>query len=120
MLKKKLILLGIFILCFVSITNAQYGSRYMHVDTLQISTTERDTTWTVPWELVTFYTDTVAINIKVGAPDIDSWATRTWLYLENGAALTIGPAPNLKRLTVKTVSGTGVLYLIGYKRSKQQ
>ena len=101
---KRLILLCLFLFCFSGLSKAQFGSRYMHIDTLQISTTERDTTWSTVWEFVTLYTDTVSINIKVGAPDIDNWSTRKWLYIENGAALSIGPAPNLKMLTVKNVS----------------
>ena len=114
-------LLLFLVLCIVplSLEAQALGVRYFHCDTLNISPAARDTTWDDPWEVATIYADTVNVDLKVGAPDYGSWASRHTFYLESGMALTIGPTPNLKRLRATTRSGTGVLYIIGYKKVRQ-
>jgi hypothetical protein len=96
----------------------QLGNRYFVYDTLAVTVTAVDTTWSTEWEVATIYADTVALYIKVGAPDVGGWSERPWIYLPAGLALSIGPTPKLKRLSVKTFSGSGVCYIIGYKKTR--
>ena len=117
MLRNSLFILLLLVL--VSPIYGQLGSRYAHVDTLQVSTTAHDTTWATAWEMVTIVTDTATVYIKIGAPDVGSWASRDWYRLENGATLIIGPSPKLKKLEYKTLTGVAVLYLLGYKKERQ-
>lgn len=115
-------LLGAVALLFLllSIAQAQVGDRYYWADTLNISTTERDTTFSTEWEEVTMYSDSVDCWVKIGAPDVGSWSSRRWIFLPAGLSINIGPRPRLKRVAVKTVSaGSGVFNLIGYKKEAQ-
>lgn len=115
-------LLGIlgFLFLLLSTTQAQVGNRYFWADTLNITTTERDTTFDSEWEEVTMYADSVDTWIKIGAPDVTSWSARNWIFLPAGVSITIGPRPRLKRLSVKTVSaGSGIFNLLGYKTTAQ-
>lgn len=110
----------ILLLFLPSLLFAQLGNRYFHCDTLNINTTTaRDTTWSQEWEIATIYTDTLNVDLRVGAPDVGSWSSRNLFYLESGMSLTIGPTPKLKRLWVKARNGTGVCYIIGYKKTRQ-
>ena len=97
---------------------AQFGNRYFWCDTLNATTTARDCTWTDVWEVATIYGDADML-LRIGAPDVGNWTSRRWVSIEEGLALTIGPSPNLKKITWKTASGTGVLYVVGYKESAQ-
>ena len=98
---------------------AQLGSRYLHTDSLAVSTNPVDTTWTTPWEQVTILCDSVDVLMKMGAPDVGSWSSRVWMRINNGIAITIGPSPRLKKVEVKTITGTGHVYFIGYKKERQ-
>lgn len=116
---RKLLLAFLLLFLFSSMVLGQLGNRYFYSDTLNITTAERDTTWDTSWEVATIYSDTLDLWLKVGAPDVGSWSSRNWFKLEAGLTLTMGPTPKLKRLSVKTVNGTGVLYIIGYKKTRQ-
>ena len=115
----KLLYASLVILLFSSMAFSQLGNRYFHTDTLNISTSARDTTWTTSWEVATIYADTVNVMLTIGAPDVGEWASRLPMYLETGMSLTIGPTPKLKRLKVSTTTGVGVLYIVGYKKARQ-
>lgn len=111
---KRFILITFFTLLPL-VTNAQLGNRYFHADTLNATTAARDCTWSDVWQVVVIYADTVDLWVKIGAPDVGNWASRNWILLEEGNNLSIGPSPNLKKLTWKTDAGTGVVYVLGYK-----
>lgn len=116
---KYFILILIILLFIPALTNAQLGNRYFHGDTLNATTTARDCTWTDVWQVVSIYAGGVDIWVKIGAPDVANWNTRRFLFLEEGQVMTIGPSPNLQKLTWKTDAGTGVVYVIGYKKVVQ-
>lgn len=109
----------IFFLFLPALVNAQLGNRYFHADTLNATTTARDCTWTDVWQVVVIYADTVDIYVKIGAPDVANWSSRRFIWIEEGSALSIGPSPNLKKLTWKTDAGSGVVYVLGYKNAVQ-
>ncbi|KKN01524.1 hypothetical protein LCGC14_1126920 [marine sediment metagenome] len=115
----KRFILILFLFLIPGIVNAQLGNRYFHADTLNATTAERDCTWTDVWQVVVIYADTVDLWVKIGAPDVGNWASRNWILLEEGNNLSIGPSPNLKKLAWKTDSGTGVVYVLGYKKAVQ-
>jgi hypothetical protein len=106
-------------LLFPLLLQAQLGNRYFWTDTLTVSGTSRDTTFAVEWEEVCIYADTVDLLIRIGAPDVGSWNSRLWFKLLSGHSLAVGPVPKVKRIEVKTVTGTGTCYLLGYKKSRQ-
>lgn len=99
-------------------SHAQLGTRYFHADTISVTTSATDTTYSTVWEVATIYSQ-VDLKVRIGAPDVGSWESRHWFVLTSGLALTIGPSPNLKRIEVKTISGSGVCYIIGYKTERQ-
>lgn len=113
---------GAILLLFLLLSSVEaqpVGQRYYWADSLNITTTSTDTTFTYEWESVTMWSDTVDTWVKIGAPDVGSWASRRWIFLPAGLTITIGPRPQLKRLGVKTKNGKGVFNLIGYKTRKQ-
>ena len=84
-----------------------------------MTTVATDTTFPVVWEVATVYSDTLDMWLRVGAPDVGDWSSRVYFKLESGLTLTIGPTPKLKRLDFKAVNGSGYIYIIGYKKSRQ-
>lgn len=116
---RKIILLIFISVMFSSCTYGQLGSRYFHCDTLNVTPSARDTTWTDPWEQALIYADSVDLYLKIGAPDVAQWSSRYWIYWPSGMALSIGPSPKLKRLQFRTVTGSGVVYILGYKKERQ-
>jgi len=117
-MKKLLFCILLFVL--PSIINAQsLGARYFWCDTLNLTTSVTDTTWATEWEYATIWTDTVDCYVRIGAPDYGDWTSRNYLYLPNGLTLSIGPTPQLKRLAAYLPNGTGVLYIAGYKKTRQ-
>ena len=108
-----------FILLLSTISCAQLGNRYFHVDTLNVSTSARTTTYSQEWEFATIYADTVDIMLKVGAPDIADWASRDYFLVPQGMSLSIGPTPKLKKLSYYVTAGTGKIYVVGYKTTRQ-
>ena len=79
---------------------------------LQISTFDTQ------WESVTIWAST-AIRITIGAPDTTSWDDRDYVVLSSGLAMSFGPATKLTKLTFRAVTGTGYLYMVGYKKTPQ-
>jgi len=116
-LKKLLCLL--FILCAISLQGQSLGTRYFWSDTLQIATGVNTSTFTAVWEQATFYTNGALCYFKVGAPDVADWSSRDYILLPAGSSFSIGPNPKLKKLSVYLASGTGVLYIVGYKKEAQ-
>ena len=109
----------LFLFLFPILSFAQLGNRYFQADTLNITTVAVTETWTDVWEQVVLFADTVDVYIKIGAPDVGDWASRHWIFLPEGRTISIGPVPKLKKIEVKTGGGTGVFYIIGYKKEEQ-
>ena len=116
---KVLFILGLLLLLSIP-SYAQLGNRFFWCDSIAISTASTDTTWDDAWEQAIILTDSVNVYLKIGAEDVTNWDDRNWFYWPSGVALSIGPRPRLKRLEVKTVTGTGTLYVLGYKKTRQQ
>jgi len=108
-----------FLLFLVGGVQAQFGNRYLWSDSLAAATTAVDTTFTESWEYASIYSDTVDIEIKVGAPDTTGWSSRKWIQLTKGATLSIGPTPKLKRIEFRTIAGSGTLFIVGTKSTRQ-
>lgn len=106
-------------LLLVPKAQSQIGQFYTHQDTIAVSTTAVDTVWTTPWTQVSIWADTVDVYAVFGAPDTSSWDSRKEIKITAGSAVTFGPATKLKRLKVRTRTGTGVLNLLGYKTGVQ-
>jgi len=120
-LKTSIILMFLtFLLIFSRDAEAQFfRSKYLWITTFPISGTPVDSTFSTRWESALIYSDTVTVLLRIGNPDTTSWSNRPWLYLDKGSALELGPSVPLIRLEVKTVAGTGNLYIVGYKRRSQ-
>jgi len=117
MLRNSLFILLLLVL--VSPIYGQLGSRYAHVDSVLAGLVAKDTTWTIPWEQVILKCDTNSVYLKIGAPDVGDWSSRHWFKLNFGESLIIGPSPKLKKIEYKTLAGTSILYILGYKKERQ-
>ena len=97
-------------------------TNYFWQDSIAIGTTRNDsnyTTYTNRWEEITFWFSGCNGMVKIGAPDTTDFATRKWLLLNAGQAVTVGPATRLRRIWFKAQSGTGAFFMVGYKRVAQ-
>jgi hypothetical protein len=102
-----------------TLARAQIGTRFVWSDSIVVNTTATDSTFSQRWEYVTFYADTVDFYYRAGAPDVASWTSRKWILVPNGSVVSFGPATPLVRLEFKTKAGTGNLYMIGAKTTRQ-
>ena len=115
----KLLYAIIMVVLFSSITYAQMGNRYFWQSKIATSTVAADTTFPIEWEVATVYSDTLDMWFRVGAPDVGDWSSRDYFKVESGLTISIGPTPQLKKLGHKTANGTGFIYIVGYKKSRQ-
>ncbi len=95
------------------------GSHYFWANSYTVSGTSIDQYFSDPWEYCSIYADTVDVLLRIGAPDTTSWSSRTWIYLPSGSTIEFSPFIKLRRIEAKTVSGTGTLYIVGFKRKPQ-
>lgn len=111
----------LFILLVVSTMafGQSLGNRYLWVCKVPVTTTALDCTFSVQWEQVVVFSDTLDLDLKIGAPDISSWGSRSYARLEAGASFSFEAPVRLKKLSAKTVNGTGFLWLVGTKKSRQ-
>jgi len=108
----------LFVFIFITLCWS-LGTRYLWNHKLATTTAAIDCTFTVKWQQVTIYSDTLDIWYRAGAPDTSSWSSRDWMKLEAGSGLKYENPVYLKRFEYKTVSGTGYIYLMGTKKSAQ-
>lgn len=109
------------ILLFLGSANAgTFDQRYFWCDSIPVSGTHQDSAFAVEWDQVTIYSDSVDLWLRAGAPDVANWSDRKAFLHKNGAYHSWGPANKLKRLEFWTKAGTGVIYLVGFKKSRQQ
>ena len=114
------ILLTLFlVVMFSSMATAQLGNRYFHTDTITVTTSVYTITYDESWEEATIWADTVDVMLRMGAPDVGGWTSRDYIRLAQGMAFSIGPTPKLKKLSVYAISGSGVVYVAGYKKTRQ-
>lgn len=99
--------------------SAIYGTNYLWVDSLSLSTSAVDSHFAVLWQDVSLWADGCDLRIRVGSPDTTSWSSRKWSHVIDGQVVSFGPATKLKRLEYKAATGTGTLILMGYKKSAQ-
>lgn len=93
---------------------------FVWTDKVAVTTSSQDSLWTGSdmWYDLAFYSDSVAILYKLGAPDTTSWYDRPWMYLPAGTPVSIGPSTGVRRLEFKASAGTGNIYFIGRKRKR--
>jgi len=104
------------ILAAPQLLQAQY---YVWIDTLAITTATVDSAFLYRWEECTLRARGCAIYFKVGSPDTSCWSVRKWYYLAEGESVEFGFRTPLNRIAMKAASGSGIIYLAGYKRRSQ-
>ena len=108
------------LLTLTSLANGQVlGSHYFWANKVYVTSTPVDSTFKQPWEYCSVYADTIDVYIKVGAPDTSKWNSREWIYLSKGSSIEFSPFVRLRRLAVKAATGTGNVYIIGFKKKPQ-
>jgi len=116
---KTSILLTLLVVLLASGANAQIGQFYTHQDTLHLSSTPVDTLFSVKYQEALIWSYDAAMLFRIGAPDTNSWSSRVPLKLNAGTFFRVGPATPLQRLEVWTTSGTGTVYILGSKKTRQ-
>ena len=95
---------------------AQRSPVYIWQDSITTTTTEVDCTFNEEWYQVTMVADGDDAWLKVSTgTDTVSWSSRTWTKLKSNSSVTFGPLSKVKNLTVKAVTDTVTLYMIGLK-----
>lgn len=119
-MKKFLLISLLFLFLLPTEGEAQVlgGNRFLHADTLNLTTTNRDTIFAVQWKSFVISVNTDAY-VTLGAPDTAQWSTRTPFLLQAGQAFEADPGTPVTRLKVRAVTGTGVASIVGDKRSRQ-
>jgi len=114
-MKKWVSFISFFILIFTLSASKEAKAQFtMHTwtDSVAITTTTTTLTATVPYQQVTFYTDSVDAWIK--------WNTsKTWIRIFAGTPYSLGSSDKLVTLYVRSVTGSGVFYVAGLKTSAQ-
>ena len=101
-------------------TQSLYGTNYYWSDSLAISTSSFDSTFVKTWKQVSFYSNGADMEFKAGTlADTTSWSSHKWVKAAAGQVFSFDVATKLKRLEVRTQSGTGTFYLLGYKSTSQ-
>lgn len=95
------------------------GNRYYWQENFSVSTAVLDTTFTDAYESCVIYSDTLDLDIKVGAPDTSNVTSQGYLRLNAGRSLVFESPLRLKRVYVKTVNGSGKMYIVGIKKTSQ-
>lgn len=118
-----IIILVAMLLFLPATSNAQLlGNNYIWTDSIAVSTTIQDSTWAgiyERWEQVTLWFSGCGGMVKIGAPDTTGFSSRDWIELYENRSLTIGPYTRLRRLWFRSDTGSGVMYMIGFKKTQQ-
>ena len=113
-------LLSILLLAPIVADAQVLGTKYLWTDSIKVTTTAIDCTFTQRWESITFWFDGCDATIKVAAPDTFGFTNRCSIKLYEGVPYSFGPATPLKRLLMKASVDSGTCYLVGYKTIRQQ
>ena len=96
------------------------------IDSLAVTTTEVDTTFSPRWNGCCLWFDNCTGLVRFGTTTTDtvSWSSKKWFKLEENQVMRFMineyyNANHLWRLEYKAVSGTGILYIVGYKNAYQ-
>jgi hypothetical protein len=110
----------VLVLLAGSVSGQTLGTKYTWVDSLAVTTTKADTILPYSYEQCSLWLTGCSGKVKLGGvSDTTEFASRYWLPLDTGQILTTGPADRLKRLWFKSTSGSGTLWIIGYKTVPQ-
>ena len=95
-------------------------SRFIVSDSLALTTSEIDSTFTYPWESVTIWAVGCDALIKIEINKQDDFTDDSFVRIDDGSFITITKNRELGisgvyRVMTKAVSGTGILYMIGTK-----
>lgn len=119
---KRLILTIVTLLCITGTAKAQ---TYLWSDSLAVSTVEVDTTFDPIWHGATLWFEDCDGWVKIGTVPADTvnWATKKWVRIQEhqmvGLWLGTEYRAHLWRLSYKSYTGTGALFIIGFKLSYQ-
>lgn len=107
-------------LALVQLSQAQtLASRYYWQESFNVSTVVVDSTFDTAFESCIIYSDTLDLDIKIGAPDTSNVSSQSYLRLNAGRTLSLETPLKLKRIYVKTVVGSGKVYIAGIKKVSQ-
>lgn len=99
------------------------GNSYTWQDTIVISGTAIDSLYTVKWESISMWADSVDWYIIVGASargvDTTSWSSRIPTLINAGDIFVIDDGKKLRRAKFWTRSGTGTMNVLGEKKTSQ-
>ena len=98
---------------------AIYGTNYFWQDSLALSTSAVDSHFVVKWQQVVFWSNGADLLFRAGSPDTTSWSSRKFTKISAGQTYSFGSATKLIRFEYKASSGSGTLYMSGYKKSAQ-
>lgn len=95
-------------------------SRFAVCDSLALTTAAADSTFTYPWESLTIWTVGCDAYYKIEINRQDELDDDPWFRIDEGSFITITKNQALGisgvyRLRVKTVTGTGAMFLFGTK-----
>lgn len=96
------------------------GTKYLWQDSLKVTTAGFDSTFVQRWEDIQFWSYGCDILVKASAPDTVGFANRKFIRLEDGVPGSFGPATPVKRMLIKAVSDSGVVFFSGYKTIRQR
>lgn len=117
---KYFMLLIVFIIVLCGPVSGQLlSTRYYWSDSIKVTATAVDCTFTERWDYVTFWADGCNLLYKASAPDTNGITFRQRQFLYDGQVKTFGPSTPLKRLILWAASDSGVVWVEGYKRVRQ-
>ena len=110
-----------WLLLTAGLSHAQQ-SRFAVTDSLAITTTAIDSTFTYPWESVVLWTSGCNALYKIEINAVDDITGEPYFRLDAGSFVAIKKdqqlgISGLYRLRIKAVSGTGTVYLFGTKKT---
>lgn len=119
-MRRLILFLFLTTLSFAHNADAQLlSTRYYWSDSLHVTTTTIDCTFTERWDYVSFWADSCDIYYKAAAPDTNGITTRPRQLLYEGQVKSFGPATPLKRIIIYASSDSGTVWIEGYKRKRQ-
>lgn len=96
------------------------GTKHFWSDSIKVTTTAIDCTFTQRWEYLEFWADSCDIRVKIGAPDTIGFTNRKSVKIEEHVVSKLGPATPVKRMLIKAAVDSGTIYFWGYKTIRQR
>ena len=118
---KRLLLAALLLLGMTSpVIGQPGGATYAHSDSIAIGTDTTDVTFSVVYQQCSIWIQGGLGWMIVGAPDTVSWSSRDeWIRMEENTVISYGTLSKVRKIRAKMNTGTGVLYIVGIKKSAQ-